>query len=218
MNISAKDEYNRIRLQLEPYWGTFEANSLANILLDHFYGLSRNDILTGKTYNTDIGIEEELLHALIRLAKKEPIQYVMGFTIFSDLRINLNQHVLIPRPETEELVDLIVKENTLRNPNIIDIGTGSGCIAVALAILVPGSKITATDIDENALAIAKQNAEFNQVEITLLSSNILSDQIPGTFYDIIVSNPPYVRYSEKVLMDENVLNYDINVLDKLHYC
>ncbi len=208
MNRSAKDEYNRIRLQLEPHWGTFEANSLAYILLDHFYRLSRNNIHIGERYYTSKGKEYELSRAMNRLEKKEPIQYVMGYSIFSGLRLVLNQHTLIPRPETEELVDLIVKENKLINPNIIDIGTGSGCIAIALANLIPGAEITATDIDNNAITIAEENAEFNHVNLILLTTDIIYEDIPGSSFDIIVSNPPYVRYSEKDLMDENVLNYE----------
>ena len=209
--LSAKNEYDRIRFHLESYWGTNEADAIAFMLLEHFYQLKRNNILTNEKFDLKKDVEKKLLHALTRLEKMEPIQYVLGSTIFSGLRFRLNEHVLIPRPETEELVDLIVKINKVNNPRIIDIGTGSGCIAISLAKRIPDANITATDIDENALILTRENAEFNEVDLTLFQSDILSESIPGSEFDIVVSNPPYVRYSEQDLMDENVLKYEPDI-------
>jgi len=207
-NKTAKEEYNRIRLHLEPFWGTFESNSLALLLLEHFYKISRSDILAGSEYSQDTGIDSGLNQAIKRLEKKEPIQYVLAETEFSGLKFRLNPNVLIPRPETEELVDLIVKSNTLSAPKILDIGTGSGCIAIALGHLIPGGEVIGTDVDENILITARANADYNNVSLSFIKSDILSENIPGSEYDLIVSNPPYIRHCEKVMMDRNVLSYE----------
>ncbi|MGZ4034490.1 MAG: peptide chain release factor N(5)-glutamine methyltransferase, partial [Bacteroidia bacterium] len=184
--------------------------------------------------------ESELLKfnfAIKDLKKHKPIQYILGQADFYKLKFKVNEHVLIPRPETEELVDLIIKDyqSSGRNNNdlsILDIGTGSGCIPIALKKNIPEAKISALDISEEALALAKENAEINGTEINFLKFDILSTlnlpagqsglelltsnsehpisdiQSPTPVFDIIVSNPPYIRISEKENMSQNVLNYE----------
>ena len=121
----------------------------------------------------------------------------------------MSKDVLIPRPETEELVDLILKRNTLKNPNILDVGTGSGCIAISLAAEIPSTAVTAIDISKEALIVAKGNAASNGVSVNFKELDFLTkaDSIKDTF-DIIVSNPPYVLDSEKTQMNNNVLLFE----------
>jgi len=150
------------------------------------------------------------IHRICReLRKGKPIQYIIGETNFYNCTIKINSHTLIPRPETEELVDLIIKQNRGFKGSILDIGTGSGCIAVALAINLPGAFVTGTDNSDEALKIAAENASKNKTKVSLIKADILnldSDLPEGQ--DIIVSNPPYIRESEKKLMNRNVLDYE----------
>jgi len=144
-----------------------------------------------------------------RLKKGEPVQYVIGETTFYNCTIKVNRSTLIPRPETEELVDLIIKENQGYKGNIIDFGTGSGCIAVALSVNLPYAKITGVDISEEALKIAKINSGLNNASVTFMKGDILDHNISGLpEAGIIVSNPPYIRESEKLRMAENVLDFE----------
>lgn len=137
----------------------------------------------------------------------KPYQYVLGETWFYNCRIRVNPDVLIPRPETEELVDLIVKDNKNYDGRIIDFGTGSGCIAIALASNLPHAEVTGIDISEGALAIARENAELNRVNVKLEKGDILNYEMEMKA-GIFVSNPPYVRDSEKQLMHRNVLGFE----------
>jgi release factor glutamine methyltransferase len=146
------------------------------------------------------------------LKKFRPIQYILGEIEFYGMKMFVNESVLIPRPETEELVDLIVKKNILNNfyYSVLDIGTGSGCIAIALAKYLPGTKIYAFDISEEALKIARRNACINKVNISFFQQDIFSfsPYIHSMSFSVIVSNPPYVVFSEKQKMLPNVLNYE----------
>lgn len=143
------------------------------------------------------------------LKKGKPIQYILGETSFYNCTIKLNDDTLIPRSETDELVDLIIKENRWFRGSILDVGTGSGCIAVALAINLPGTSVTGTDNSERALTVARENASINKAMVNFIRSDIFEPDINsiGTA-DIIVSNPPYIRESEKKYMKRNVLDYE----------
>jgi release factor glutamine methyltransferase len=147
---------------------------------------------------------------LEKLKIQIPIQYIIGTTHFYGLEFIVDENVLIPRPETEELVDWIVKLNSKlskkKNLKILDIGTGSGCIAVSLAKNIPNSEVFAIDVSEKALAIAKKNAILNKVPVTFLHKNILETKDLNQKFDIIVSNPPYVRNLEKAEIKPNVLD------------
>jgi release factor glutamine methyltransferase len=149
---------------------------------------------------------------LQELKKEVPIQYLLGKTNFYGLDFEVNENVLIPRPETEELVEWIVKENAktdkTKTLKILDIGTGSGCIAVSLAKNLPNAKVYAIDVSKKALETAKRNAINNKVEVTFLLNDVLElEELPYDF-DIIVSNPPYVRHLEKEEIKKNVLDYE----------
>ncbi|MBO6057365.1 MAG: peptide chain release factor N(5)-glutamine methyltransferase [Bacteroidales bacterium] len=202
--------------ELEKLYGSDEANALIMILLKHYFNIDRMKI----ALEPDLRLSEsELLtlhFAVKELLKNKPVQYIIGETEFCGIRFFVNENVLIPRPETEELVNMIVscRDKACLVPtgyNVLDIGTGSGCIAISLAKLMPDSNVTAVDVSEKALEVAKKNAEANEVNVTFIKDDILNPQnrdlLNGQF-DIIVSNPPYVCESEKSDMRANVLDYE----------
>jgi release factor glutamine methyltransferase len=159
--------------------------------------------------------EEEIAawNSILEQLKLEiPIQYLLGKTSFYGLDFEVNENVLIPRPETEELVDWILERQQPtgngRNLKILDIGTGSGCIAISLAKNLPNAQVFAIDVSEKALATAKKNAESNAVKVTFISRNILDAEDLEQEFDIIVSNPPYVRNLEKEEIKKNVLEHE----------
>jgi len=197
--------------ELETVYDKQEANSLLNILIKHFFGLSRVD----QAVQTDFRLSESeilKLHFAVKDLKNEkPVQYITGETEFQGLKLKVTPDVLIPRPETEELIDLIVKENTSRKINsILDIGTGSGCIALSLKKYFPESEVTGIDISENSLKIAKENSELNGLQVNFMKADILDPNIKNKFdkFDMIVSNPPYVTEDDKILMKKNVLEFE----------
>ena len=183
-----------------------ELNSIFNLLSEDYLKIPRSKILLADEIHLDESNQTLFLSALERLKNHEPIQYVLGKTIFMDLEFKVNSSVLIPRSETEELVRLILKEN-LDGKEILDIGAGSGCIAISLAKNLPRAKVTALDISSDALEVAKENAKMNNVNIEFIHADIFEYKSDKK-YDIIVSNPPYVCESEKMLMKKNVLDYE----------
>lgn len=189
-----------------------EVESFFFMLSESWLELSRLDVTLNA--NSEIFPKQKVRfqEAISRLLVHEPIQYIIGYTEFYGLQIGVSPHTLIPRPETEELVDWILKEqqsHTNQSPKrILDIGTGSGCIAIALAKHLQGAEIAGLDISEEALNIAKQNAVINHVEVFFFRQDILKQSKLQETYDIIVSNPPYVRNLEKELMKANVLKYE----------
>ena len=160
------------------------------------------------TNNYELSHEKEKLffEYINRLSNNEPIQYVLGNTIFNNLEFDLDSSVLIPRPETEELVDLIIKYEC-KKENILDIGSGSGCIAVTLAKYIEKSNVTALEICSSAVKIINKNAKKHNVKINIICEDFLTFQTNSTF-DLIVSNPPYITYSQKDKISKNVLNYE----------
>ena len=210
--------------ELEKIYGSNEANALIMILLEHYFGIDRIKIAMEPELRLS---ESELLtlhFAVKELQKNKPIQYIIGETEFCGMRFFVDENVLIPRPETEEMVKMIIARRdkaclvptgrdveTDGRPSILDIGTGSGCIAISLAKLLKNSIVTAIDISEKALEVAKKNAEANDVNVNFIKDDILNPKNPELIdnqYDIIVSNPPYVCDSEKTEMRANVLDYE----------
>jgi len=183
-----------------------ELNSIFNLLAEDYLKIPRSKILLADEIDLNESNQTLFLNALERLKTHEPIQYVLGKTTFMDLEFKVNSSVLIPRPETEELVRLMLKED-LDGKEILDIGTGSGCIAISLAKNLPNAKVTAIDISIDALEVAKENAKLNNVNIEFINADIFEYQSQKK-YDIIVSNPPYVLESEKPLMKKNVLDFE----------
>jgi release factor glutamine methyltransferase len=210
-----KDIQNSFHQELDDIYGINEVDSFFFILIDAFYGITR--IKLAMDSGLSIDKSERLFKALERLKKQEPIQYILGSTEFSGLSFNVNSNVLIPRPETEELVDWILTNNPTTNtqqPTILDVGTGSGCIAISLAKALKDARVYALDVSSEALKVAKENAELNNVTIHFLEADILktgdgpleTESISNLKFDVIVSNPPYVRELEKEFMKPNVLN------------
>ena len=190
-----------------------EIRYIVRLILSHVCGLSYNQQILCKDKQISEKEKAEILAIVNRLKKMEPLQYILCETEFYSLPIKVNPSVLIPRPETEELVDMIIKySKPLRKLKILDIGTGSGCIPIALAKHIPDATVIAIDISDAALLTAKENATLNNVDIHFIQADILntsrsSEIIPGNF-DIIVSNPPYVTEKEKDAMRENVIAYE----------
>jgi release factor glutamine methyltransferase len=201
----------QIRLRLEASYDRQEAQSLAFLMIEHLYGLSRAQILSGKTIDTDKN--ERLENNLVRLLRFEPLQYILGETSFYGLTFQVSPAVLIPRPETEEVVERIILENnhtpdTSVPLSILDIGTGSGCIAISLKKHLPEATVHALDVSEDALRIAKANADRNRTTIHFMHYDILKKDFVLPEVDILVSNPPYVLPSEKKEMYANVLEHE----------
>ena len=200
--------------ELDAIYGLDEVNSIFYLLIEAYYDFSRIQLALDPNFEITKQELEPLFDALKKLMQEEPIQYILGQTSFFGLPFKVNKHTLIPRPETEELVqwiiDVIASNHAKRPLSILDIGTGSGCIAIALAKHLPQAKITALDVSFDALKIAKQNAALNNVNIQCIQTNILEVAHKvlneNTKFDIIVSNPPYVRELEKQQMKPNVLN------------
>lgn len=188
-----------------------EVQGFYALLLREKLGISRAEAVLQQERILDAPTESELKQILKRLKNHEPIQYVLNRAYFCDLPFILNANVLIPRPETEELVYWMVSEYE-NNPNksirILDIGTGSGCIAVSLAKLLPEATVSAMDISKDALQTACENAIKNHVQVDFINADILKTGSLNTAFDAIVSNPPYVLDAEKSKMRENVLNFE----------
>ena len=208
MNI--KNYRTQFIQELSPIYDAGEAESFFYLILEEKHQLKRIDL----ALNPDLtfsGEEIQLWNSILEQLKQEiPVQYLLGKTSFYALEFEVNENVLIPRPETEELVDWILTNQRISestNPlKILDIGTGSGCIAIALAKNITNSQVFAIDVSKKALATAKKNAKINEVNVTFLEKNILETEDLGQQFDIIVSNPPYVRELEKVEIKKNVLD------------
>lgn len=188
-----------------------EANTLVMMLLEHHFGINR----VALALDPDMFLSDAecltLQSSMKQLLTNRPIQYVIGSAEFCDMKFSVNENVLIPRPETEELVSMIVDEGqrSTEKIEILDIGTGSGCIAVSLAKLLKNSHVTAIDISEKALEVAKANAiAIANAKTTFIQADILSNPTLPHKFDVIVSNPPYVCESEKAEMHRNVLDFE----------
>ena len=210
--MEAKKLFDQYRQNLHTHYEPAEAQSIVFLLFEHLLRLSKTQILVNQPVDVSSDTQLALENALARLKNHEPIQYIIGQTEFYGLPFQVKPGVLIPRPETEELVDWIIQDNQNRTSlTILDIGTGSGCIAVTLAKHLSTTQVTAVDVSSEALAIAQQNAKLNQTPVRFISDSILT--LPETCFvdhshDIIVSNPPYVTPAEKTEMQANVLEHE----------
>lgn len=198
-----------IQSQLYGLYPETEIKSFCNIIIEKLTGFSRIEILVNKNTKFSVEQQHEIENIIKKLKKNVPIQYIFGETEFYGLGFNVNESVLIPRPETEELVNWIEKENDKNaNVNILDIGTGSGCIAISLKHIFSKAQVDAFDISERALKTAKLNANRNNVEVNFMNVDILNVPTINKKWDIIVSNPPYVTEFEKDAILPNVLKYE----------
>lgn len=203
--MTIRDLYKSYKIQLSSIYSIEESGELGYWLLEHYLNIGRGDLLEHKEIAQVPLALEQALHELL---KQKPIQYILGKAPFYGREFKVNPAVLIPRNETEELVHLIIKENTIPNPAILDIGTGSGCIPITLDLEIPGARVAALDISIEALEIAKANATLLASTVEFYKIDILTQPIPVDNLDIIVSNPPYVKHSEKNLMHSNVLDHE----------
>jgi release factor glutamine methyltransferase len=208
--------------ELSPLYDEKEIESFFYIILESFHNKKRIDLALNPAMEMDALQLVRWESVLSDLKKEKPIQYILGETEFYGLPFLVNENTLIPRPETEELVEWILSDNNFQLPTsnfqLLDIGTGSGCIAISLAKNLVNAQVFAIDVSEKALAIAKKNAEINKVQVNFIQSNVLeindlcelptsNFQLPTSF-DIIVSNPPYVRNLEKEEIKPNVLEFE----------
>ena len=196
--------------ELKQHYGATEGYALYRMVMEECFGLTHTDILLGKDSQISEENQAKLLEIIGRLLRNEPVQYVLGHAWFCGHRFRVRSGVLIPRPETELLVqkalELGREMKGLANSEVLDIGTGSGCIAISMAL--SGCRVTAMDISESALDVAKENAAELNAEVAFMQENILQPSPVGQQWDIIVSNPPYICLHEAEDMERNVLDYE----------
>lgn len=198
---------NIIREGLSSHYPIGEVTALTRIIATELLGFSQTTFFLKDDVTLAAEQESLLCNAIERLKKQEPIQYILGYSDFCRLRFKVTPATLIPRPETSELVEWIASEAAGRE-SILDIGTGSGCIAVSLSHKMPQSKVTAWDISPEALAVATENSKANNCNVTFEQIDILAYKPAGEQFDIIVSNPPYIKENEKEAMHANVLDWE----------
>lgn len=198
--------------ELESIFDLQEIESFFYIITEFLHQKKRIDLALEPNFSINENEVEKWNAIIAQLKQEKPIQYILGETEFYGLRFLVNENTLIPRPETEELVDLIINRQKAKVKSkklkILDVGTGSGCIAISLVKNLPEAKIFALDVSEKALETAKKNAEINKVEVEFLHQSILETEDLKQQFDIIVSNPPYVRNLEKEEIKKNVLEYE----------
>ena len=197
-----------IRSRLQPYYTAEEVSALSRIVCCDLLGQAPTDYYLGKDIVLSSKKEQELEDILQRLSRFEPLQYIEGRTLFLGRELWVAPGVLIPRPETEELVELMLKEIPA-DARILDVGTGSGCIAISLAKELPDALVTAWDVSPEALSVARANAHKLQADVRFVECDVLACQVDEVgLYDVIVSNPPYVTEAEKADMEPNVLQWE----------
>lgn len=201
--------YEYIKAELRSVYTDSELQNISYLLFEKLTGLSRAQLLINKSTTFSMEQRKELESFVEKLKKYTPIQYILGNADFFGLEFEVNESVLIPRPETEELVEWIMNENPTDSPlRMLDIGTGSGCIAVALKKVFPTASVHAYDISAEAIKLATKNAESNNLSVNFKVFDILNPESTDDHWDIIVSNPPYIPEKEKVNMHSNVLDYE----------
>ena len=203
--------FNYLKQEVSKYYDEREAGSISYHLLEKFFNLEKGDVIAKKPISSENISKPYFTDIFKRVKAMEPVQYITGRAYFYSRIFAVNRSVLIPRPETEELVDLIIRENTAPDLKVLDIGTGSGCIAICLKSELKSPEVFALDINADAIAVAENNAAQNDAPITFMQYDILKDTPSEGNFDIIVSNPPYVRKKESKLMKKNVLNYEPHI-------
>ncbi len=206
--MTRKEIYDRVLAAAAPIYDDVERRAVAERLCADLYGFGRFDVvMNGEAVPEDFDAERfEVL--LDRVAKGEPVQYIVGSTEFYGRRFVVREGVLVPRPETEELVALIVRENTAPTPRIVDLCTGTGAIAVSLACEIAGARVEAVDLSPIAVEVASENIGANGVDVALESGDVFEWEPEADAYDVIVSNPPYIPESERMDMDRNVVDFE----------
>ncbi len=212
--MTNKELQNQYLNQLEKIYGAGEAAVMTTMIFESIAKLSKQDLLLKANLQVENKTEIILTNALNRLLKHEPIQYIIGKAWFYNLSFIVNKAVLIPRPETEELVlEAINFLKQHKSKNVLDIGTGSGCIPISIKKNIAEVSVTSVDISDDALNLAKENATANEVEITFLNFNFLEEKNYSTLpkFDVIISNPPYIPENEKNIMAKNVTMFEPHI-------
>lgn len=207
---SAKDQLIQ---QLAALYEPREAASITHMVLEHLTGMNKTDRMIHKHQELSVEQEDRLLSMVTSLLNNRPIQYALGEAWFGGMKFIVNEHTLIPRPETEELIEWIKATANPEPQKVLDIGTGSGCIPITLKKEFPLWHITAIDVSDDTLQVAKQNATLNDVAIEFMGMDFLNESLwlnlPN--YNIIISNPPYIKKSEKDTMSANVVDHEPHV-------
>lgn len=210
--MGLKEIYRDFLIQLQGIYTLSEATVITDQVFESLAGIFRTTIIKDPQYQLDNTVVARLQAALADLLKHKPMQYVLGEAWFYGFRLKVNEQVLIPRPETEELVDQLISNCRTRitDPSILDIGTGSGCIALAIMKGLPAADVTAIDISEKALAVARENALHLNTVIRFLQMDFLNESAwqAMPLYDCIISNPPYIPENEKGTLARNILDYE----------
>lgn len=198
--------------RLSSRYGRGEAQAMVRLIFHALKGWNTTDLIINSDRQASDYLVESIGKIVTRLQNDEPLQYILGEARFYGMDLKVSPSVLIPRPETEELVDIIVKQLGNRDDlSVLDVGTGSGAIAIALSRNLPFSKVTAVDVSENALEIARQNAANLKASISFIHADIFDFMPDNGVYDLIVSNPPYIAEHERAQMDKNVLDYEPHI-------
>jgi release factor glutamine methyltransferase len=207
-----KEAFQNFQTLIQRNYEIEEARSISQIVFKEILGYDTIQLILNENDLLPATIFEQLDYIAFQLNEHKPIQYIMGHTEFYGLKFEVNENVLIPRPETEELVDWIIKDHKDHKDdqslNILDIGTGSGCIPITLKYNIPQAKVNTIDVSKEAIAIALKNSLKNNVELFIHHQDVLLLGQLDADYDVIVSNPPYVLESEKSEMRRNVLDYE----------
>lgn len=194
--------------ELQEVYSPSEISTITRMILTTKLNISLAESISYKINNLSDQQLKIIIEIIGRLKLLEPIQYIFGETEFYNLRFLVNKHVLIPRPETEELVEWIINEERNKNISLLDIGTGSGCIAVSLAKNITNAKVFAWDISTPALEVANRNAKLNNISISFSQADILQTKTSEHTFDVIVSNPPYITEQEKSIMHSTVIEHE----------
>ncbi|MGF1584556.1 MAG: peptide chain release factor N(5)-glutamine methyltransferase [Bacteroidales bacterium] len=198
-----------IRNELKQIYPPGEIQGISELIFENLLNYSKTDILLNSNTKISKLIYNQITEIINQLLKNKPIQYILGEAWFYDIKLEVSPDVLIPRQETEELVKWVIEECGSRYLEMVDLGTGSGCIAIALALNLPNAKVYATDISARAVQLAEKNALVNNADVKFFVDNIFNPLfVKSKKFDIIVSNPPYVTESEKPRIDKNVLHYE----------
>jgi release factor glutamine methyltransferase len=207
-----KDLYRNFLVQLQKIYSLSEATAITDWVFEKMASLKRSDILKSPEKIITPAADELIQKTLQELLLHKPVQYVLGEAWFYRMKFKVNAHVLIPRPETEELVEQLItdRKSKLTDPGILDIGTGSGCIPIAIKKNLPASKLIALDISEDALALATENAAFHNAHINFMLLDFLDESTWSALelFDIIISNPPYIPIHEKEKLAKNVTDFE----------
>jgi release factor glutamine methyltransferase len=210
--MTIKELYRNFLLQLQKVYSLGEATAITNWVFEKRISLKRADILKNPTKLITPVADQLIQDALQQLLQQKPVQYVLGEAWFYNMKLKVNEHVLIPRPETEELVEQLIKDrkSKLTDPAILDIGTGSGCIPIVIKKNLPAAVVTSIDMSEKAISLASENANMYNTLISFKKIDFLDERQWASFpmYDIIISNPPYIPFKEKEKLNKNVSVYE----------